>query len=66
MEFRNEKCVMLVLKSGKWRLNDGMELPTEDKIRTLRENEPCKYLGLLKTDTIKQVEMKERVFQENI
>ena len=27
----------------------------KDKIRTLRENETYKYLGILKADTIKQV-----------
>ena len=33
MEFGIEKCSMLVMKSGKRHLNDGMELPNQDKIR---------------------------------
>ena len=69
MESGIEKCTMLVTKSGKRHWMDGMELPNQDKIRKLRENETYKYLGILKADTIKQVEMKEknkeRVSQQN-
>ena len=32
MEFGIEKCAMLVMKSGKRHLIDGMELPNQDKI----------------------------------
>ena len=39
MEFGIEKCAMLVMKSGKRHMTDGMELPNQDKIRTLRKNE---------------------------
>ena len=39
MECGIEKCAMLVMKSGKRQLTDGMELPNEDKIKTLTENE---------------------------
>ena len=35
------------------------ELPNQDKIRTLEENETYKYFGILGADTIKQVEMKK-------
>ena len=45
MEFGREKCVMLVMKSGK--------LPNQDKIKMLREKETYKYLGMLEADTIK-------------
>ena len=64
MEFGIEKCAILVMKSGKWHLTDGMELPNQDKIRTLRENETYKYLGILEADTIKQVKMKEKIRKE--
>ena len=40
MEFGIEKCAMLVMKSGKRHMTDGMELPNHDRIRTLEENEP--------------------------
>ena len=52
---------MLVMKSGKRPLTDGMKLPNQDKIRTLREKETYKYLGNLEAGTIKQVEMKEKL-----
>ena len=55
---------MLVMKSGKRHLTDGMELPNEAKIRTLREKETYEYLGILEADTIKQVEMKEKIQKE--
>ena len=35
MEFGIEKCAILVMKRGKRHLTDGMELPNQDKIRTL-------------------------------
>ena len=40
---------------------DGMELPNQDKIRRLGENETYKYLGILEADTIKHEEMKEKI-----
>ena len=58
MELGREKCVMLVKKSSKRHLTDRMELPNQDKIRTLGEKETYKYLGILEADTIKQVVMK--------
>ena len=57
MEFAIEKCAMLVMKSGKQHLTDGMEL--QDKIRMLGEKLTYKYFGILEADTIKQVEMKD-------
>ena len=64
MEFGIEKCALLILKSGKRYLTDGIELPNQDKVRTLAEKETYKYLGILKTDTIKQVEMKNKIQKE--
>ena len=64
MEFFIEKCAMLVIKRGQRRLTDGMDLLNQDKIRTLAENETYKYLGILEADTIKQVEMKDRIQKE--
>ena len=52
MEFDIEKCAMLVMKSGKRHMTDGMEPPNHEKIRTLEENETYKYLGILEADTI--------------
>ena len=41
-----------------------MELPNQDKIRTLAENETNKYLGILEADTIKQVQMRDKIQKE--
>ena len=64
MEYDIEKCAMFVMKSGKQHLTDGIKLPNQDKIRMLAENETYKYLGILETDTIKQVEMKNKIQKE--
>ena len=61
MEFGIEKCAMLEMKSGKRHLTDRMEQPNQDKIRTLAENETYKYLGISEADTIKHVEMKDKI-----
>ena len=41
-----------------------MELPNHDRIRTLEENETYKYLGILEADTIKHVQMKDKIRKE--
>ena len=64
MEFGIEKCAILVMKSGKRHITDGMGQPNQDKIRTLGENETYKYLGILEADTIKQVEVKDKIPKE--
>ena len=64
MEFGIERCAMLVMKSGKRHMTDGMELTNHDKIRTLEEKETYKYLGILEADTIKQVQMKDTIRKE--
>ena len=64
MEFGIEKCAMLVIKSGKRHITDGIELPNQDKIKTLGEKEAYKYLGILEAVTIKQVEMKDKIQKE--
>ena len=61
MEYDIEKCAMLVLKSGKRQMTEEVELPNQVVIRTLGEKETYQYLGILGTDTIKQVAMKEKL-----
>ena len=41
MEFGIEKCALLVMKSGKLHLIDGIELSNQDKIRTLAYIAEC-------------------------
>ena len=55
---------MLVMKSGKRHTTDGIELPNQDQIRTLGENDTDKYLGILEADTIKQIQMKDKIQKE--
>ena len=38
----------------------GIELPNQDKIRTLGEKETYIYLWILEVDTIKQLEMEKK------
>ena len=52
------------MKSGKRHLTDGIELPNQDKIKTMTENETYKYLKILEADTIKQFEMKNKIQKE--
>ena len=61
MEFCMRKCPVLVMKSGKPHLTDGMEQPNQEKIKTLGEKETYKYLDILEVNTIKQVKMKEKI-----
>ena len=65
MYFAIEKCALLIMKRGKRYRTEGMELPNQDKTRTLEENETNKYLGILIADTIKDTEVKEKVKKKN-
>ena len=56
---------MLIMKSGKRHITEGMALPNQEKNRKLVE-ETYKYLRILEADTIKQVEMKEKNLQESL
>ena len=49
------------MKNGKWSMMEGMELPKRKKIRTLEKKETYKYWEILEVDTIKQLEMKEKI-----
>ena len=39
IRIRHLKCVMLIMKSQKREITEGIELPNQERIRTLRENE---------------------------
>ena len=64
MEFGIEKWAMLVMQGWKWNFRDGMEVPNQDKIRTLGDKETYKYLDILEADAIKPEEMKEKIKKE--
>ena len=62
MEFGVKKFAMLK-RGGKRQITEIIEQPNEEKIRTLGKRK-LTYLGILKTDTIKQVKMKEKSFKK--
>ena len=49
------------MRSGKWRI---IELPNQEKVRMLGENETFKYLRIMEVGTVKQVEMTEKIKKE--
>ena len=53
MEFGIEKCAMLVMKSGKRHLKEGMKLPNLKKLRIIGGMGTNRYLGSLEADTRK-------------
>ena len=57
MEFGVEKCAMLIMKSGK-KTTDGRN---QESIIMFGEKKNYKYFGILETDTMKQVDMKEKI-----
>ena len=58
------KYDMLVMKSGKRHITEGVERTNQVVIRTLGEKETNKYLRIFEADTIKQQEMKEKTKKE--
>ena len=64
MEFGIEKCAMLVLKRGKVATSNGIKLPDESVIKSVKDGESYKYLGMLQADQIKHHEMKDKVMKE--
>ena len=63
MEFGIEKCTMLIMRSRKRQISEGIELPNQDRIRMLGEKETYKYLERLEGDTIYEGNMKENIFK---
>ena len=49
MEFGIERCAMLVMEKGKIVKSVGIELPDSKVIKSLKERESYKYLGILGT-----------------
>ena len=64
MEFGIEKLTMLIMRSEKQQIIEGIELPNQERIRMLGEKENYNYLGIFEADTIKQAEMKEKIKKE--
>ena len=47
VELDIENCAMLIMNKGKRETSEGIELQNYENIRTLREKESSKYLGIL-------------------
>ena len=57
--FRREKCGMLIKKSRKIEITEGIELRNQEWIWMIGEKENYKNLGVLEASTIKQAEIFE-------
>ena len=64
MQFGIEKCAVLVLKRGKLVESDGIQLPDDNEIKSLKEGEGYKYLGVIEADEMLHCQMKEKVSKE--
>lgn len=64
MEFGIDKCAVLTMKRGKLVESHGVVLPNGEVMKGLSEDESYKYLGILEADSVKSLEMKEKVKKE--
>ena len=64
MQFGIEKCSTLVLKRGKRIKSDGIKMPDDKVIKSLKGGEGYKYLGVLQADEVQVKEMKGKVGSE--
>ena len=61
-----EKCGTLVMENGKIVKSVGIELPDGKVIKSLQEDESCKYLEILQADKCLKQKMKLNVSKEYI
>ena len=66
MEFGIEKCAMLVMEKGKIVKSVGKKLPDGKVIKSLKEGESYKYLGILEVDKSLEEKMNLNVSKEYI
>ena len=59
IEFGINKWAMLVMKSGKRHITEGVELRNQVDIKLLGDKENYKYLRVFGADTMKQQKIKE-------
>ena len=64
MQFGIEKCSTLVMKRGKRIKSDGIKMPDDQVIKSLKEDEGYKYLSILQADEVRVKEMKGKVGSE--
>ena len=64
MDLGIEKCSTLVMKRKKKTTSDGIKLPDNIVIKSLKEGEGYKYLGILQIDEVQETDMKRNVSNE--
>ena len=64
MQFGIEKCSTLVMKRGKGIKSDGINMPDDKVIKSLKEDEGYKYLDVLQANEVQVKEMKGKVSSE--
>ena len=57
---------MRLMRSGKQQKTEGIELPNQEKLRALGEEETYQNLRILEADNIKQAVMKEKKLKMSI
>ena len=61
INFDIEKCAMMIMICEEGESTERIEVLNLENIRTLGEKEKFNYVGILKADTIKEAEMKEKI-----
>ena len=64
IKFGIEKCAVLIMKRGKMTQSEGITLLDDTNIRSLKEGEGYKYLGVLEADVMLHRQTKEKIKKE--
>ena len=64
MKFGIDQCAVLIIKRGKKTQSEGITLPDDTPITSLKEREGYKYLGVLDADVMLHRQMKEKIKKE--
>ena len=64
MQFRVDKCAMMVMKTGKIVKPDVIQLPNDKLIKSLKEREIYKYISVSEADEVIVNGMKDKVKKE--
>ena len=62
MEFSIKKCGIIIMKRGKVKSTDGIELPSSENIREIKDG--YKYLEILEYDIVKEQGMRDKFRNE--
>ena len=62
MEFSIKKCGIIIMNRGKVKSTDGIELPSSENIREIKDG--YKYLEILEHDRVKEQGMRDKFRNE--